>query len=870
MRQVILNSGGAMVIRVPAPAAEPGAIVVRTRYSLISVGTEIASLLPPPALPQAPLIRLQGIGSLAGLYLGKALRNPRKAVHRVASIAAHQVRKRLPKRPPNSLSSVATAAWKSEHATSFSAQGQTLRLTTDTSPFLYQAVGAPFAIPKGHGIRVTLHGKLANGPICFGLLRATDGTWLSSHQLPTGHIDEELLIDALGCESAMAVFANAGAKHPVSLDLDVVEIATTTPKTDGPMNEMDQQGWAVGYSAVGEVVAVGAGVSEFAIGQLVACCGAGKANHADYISVRRNMASPVPQGCDPRWAATTTVGAIALQGVRRAQPALGERIAVLGLGLIGQMTVQILRAAGCFVIGFDLDPERVERAMALGMDSGASDLESFRQLIRQSTNGLGADRCLATAATKSSAVINTAMDVTRAKGTVVIVGDVGLNVERAQFYRKEIDLLMSTSYGAGRYDPRYEEDGIDYPPAYARWTINRNMTAYMELLTSGRVNVEALIDRIAPVTAAAEVYRELVEASPRPMGVLLQYPDAGEDAAQSVIRLRGHRKIQSGLANYVLVGVGAYGTSMLVPLMEQHRDCFFLRGVVSQDPVRGGNYARANNLEILASELAPVLDDPSIDLLVIASRHHLHADQVCRALLAGKHVFVEKPLAITWDDLDRVVRTYNGLEQRPLLMVGFNRRFSPAIRQLRSELDGRKAPLVMNYRLNGGYIPPDSWLQSSAGGGRNLGEACHMYDVFRSLTGAPIASIQAAGINPGNTAYLRNDNFCATLIYEDGSIGNLVYTALGPKSGMPKERLEVFCDGKAWIVDDYKALLRAGVDTPLWQSDKVDKGQETQMGLFAHALAQGGAPPIPFDQLIETTAVALHVEDLLAGREQDP
>ncbi|MEN9783057.1 MAG: oxidoreductase, partial [Pseudomonadota bacterium] len=638
-----------------------------------------------------------------------------------------------------------------------------------------------------------------------------------------------------------------------------------------PQSELDDQGWNVGYSLAGEVVAVGAGVTDLAAGDLVACAGAGKANHADYVSVPRNLVCRLPVGCDLKLAATTTVGTIALQGVRRAAPLLGETVCVIGLGLIGQITAQLLRANGVKVIGLDLDPQRVAKALALGMDAGASTTGEYQLLVRDLTGGRGADRVLITAAAKSDAVINLAMDVARAKGRVVIVGDVGLNVKRDIFYRKEIDLLMSTSYGPGRYDRGYEEEGRDYPFAHVRWTLNRNMQAYLDLIATGRVNIAALIERVIPVTDAPVAYRELADSDSAalPLGVLLQYPDdtrqLPDTADATRIHIRGHRKPPGGVTRYALVGAGAFGTAMLVPQMAKRKDLFFLGGIVSRNTAAAGNFARQNQIEVLTTELDDILKDPGFDLVVIATRHHEHADQVVRCLQAGKHVFVEKPLALNWNELDRVIACYESLSEKPLLMVGFNRRFSPAIQTLRSAVSSRRSPLIMNYRLNGGYIPLDSWVQGTQGGGRNIGEACHMYDVFRSLSGAPAVSVNAEAIDPRDLPYLRNDNFCATIRYADGSIGNLVYTALGPKTGLPKERLEVFCDGEAYVLDDYRSLMRASDTQLLWQDNNVDKGHFEQLSRFGKAIAEGEDSPIPFEELMETSALALHVEDLLHG-----
>ncbi|MGH9143731.1 MAG: bi-domain-containing oxidoreductase, partial [Vicinamibacterales bacterium] len=633
------------------------------------------------------------------------------------------------------------------------------------------------------------------------------------------------------------------------------------------VSDMSAQGWAIGYSVAGEVVAVGEGIADLAAGDLVAAAGAGQANHAEYVAVPRNLVCRLPPRCDVKSAASATVGAIAMQGVRRAAPQLGERVAVLGLGLIGQITIQLLKAAGCRVIGLDLDAQRVARAIALGLDAGASDVETFKALVRDGTQGRGADRTLMTAATKSNAVVNLAMEVTRAKGTVVIVGDVGLHVDRAIFYRKEIDLLMSTSYGPGRYDAVYEAEGQDYPYAYVRWTLNRNMQAYLELVAAGKVNFDALVDRTLAIDQAPATYGELAKAADAlPLGVLIDYADAAAaDPDPSRVTLTGHRRTPVDRINYALVGAGAFGTAMLVPQMRKRADRYFLRGVVSRTGTQGSNFARDNQVEILTSDLDVVLRDPDFHLVVIATRHRDHADQVVRSLAAGKHVFVEKPLAVTWEGLAQVVDARAARTDAPMLMVGFNRRFSPALQALKERLNGRRAPLMIQYRLNAGYIPLDHWVHGSDGGGRNIGEACHMYDVFRFLTGAPARSIAAAAIDPHGLPYARNDNFTATIAYEDGSIASLMYTALGPKAGLGKEHITVFCDGEAFIVDDFKRLTRASDGSVLWQSSEPDKGHFEELSRLADAIAAGDAAPIPFEELVETSTVALEVENQIFG-----
>jgi predicted dehydrogenase len=331
--------------------------------------------------------------------------------------------------------------------------------------------------------------------------------------------------------------------------------------------------------------------------------------------------------------------------------------------------------------------------------------------------------------------------------------------------------------------------------------------------------------------------------------------------------LRGAQPAKKDSIGYALIGAGAFGTHMLVPQMDRRPDRFQLRAVVSRDAVRGSNFARSRRIATLASHPAEVLGDPNIDLVVIATRHSDHPMQVEAALAAGKAVFVEKPLAIDWAGLERVRAALEKVGPgNTRLMVGFNRRFAPAVARLKDVVAGRRSPLVISYRLNGGFIPSDHWIQGAAGGGRNVGEACHMYDLFRSLAGAPLSDIQALAINPGTTPHLRNDNFVATLRYEDGSVGNLVYTALGPKEGLSKERIEVFADGEAYVIDDFKSLIRSSTGEVLWQSRAPEKGHFEELNLFGEALASGGEQPIPLAEILETTAASLQIEDLIHGR----
>ena len=876
MRQILCNSSGALVARVPRPAVEPGSILVRVRHSMVSVGTELEPLRANRSDGTAGGLLESGkrYTSLAKTYLGKALSDPTRAVQKARQIArmAVESKRRASREKPEVVLTANDIQWTRCSAEAMDSTGGRVEITTDASAASYQAMSQPIEIKSGKVPIIRLVGEVSKGQVSIGLLNEAQDAWLGARTFDEGSFEDRLIFAPRGSARITLVVANAGATAPSRLTLETVEVIMAPPTEGGlPQSELGDVGWNVGYSVAGEVVAVGAGITEFVPGDLVACAGAGQANHAEYVVVKKHLAARLPAGCSTAAGSSVALGAIALQGVRRAEPQIGETFCVLGLGLIGQLTVQMLRANGCHVVGMDLDPRRVRRAMDLGLADGSADPEELAALVQDRTGGMGADGTLIAAASKSDVVINSAMKLTRRRGRVVVVGDVGLNIERADFYRREIDLLMSTSYGPGRYDDSFERDGTPYPFPYVRWTLTRNMDCYLRLIADGAVNVEALIDVNAPIDEATQVYELLAAATEEPpLGVVINYPDDERDLPEPAdatrVTIRGHRRPHGEPIRYALVGAGAFGTSMLVPQLKKTRLGFFLGGVVSRDAVRGGNFARQNQVEVLASDLENVVADPDFDLFVIATRHHEHAAQVVTCLEAGKDVFVEKPLALTWEELDSIIAAYEARDPKPLVMVGFNRRFSPALRELARQLKGRRSPLVISYRLNGGYVPPDSWIQGTQGGGRNLGEACHMYDVFRFLAGSPVASIHAAAIEPGTLPYLRNDNFCASISFRDGSLGNLIYTALGPKDGMGKERIEVFCDGDSWVVEDFQSLVRGSDQKVVWQSDEVDKGHFEQLRQLGETIVDGRAAPITFDEIVEVSAIALRVEELIHGR----
>lgn len=624
-------------------------------------------------------------------------------------------------------------------------------------------------------------------------------------------------------------------------------------------------GSATGYSAAGVVIEVGSEVEGFAVGDRVACAGAGIANHAEVIDVPVNLAVKIPETLCTSLASTVTLGAIAMQGVRRAQPTLGETFVVVGLGILGQITAQMLSANGCRVIGIDLDPRRVQLALDNGMDIGINPgEENYVERVLKYTDGLGADAAIVTAATESNQVISEAMQACRKKGRVVLVGDVGLDLNRADFYKKELDFLISSSYGPGRYDPFYEEGGQDYPIAYVRWTENRNMQAYIELLAKSKVKLSNLCCPPYPIDKAGDAYDALKGSGDKPLLVLLEYPER-EGVRASRVVLRSAAQAKSSKIRVALAGASSFAQGMHLPNMVKLRDRFTLQAVMTRTGANARAVATQYEAAYCTTEYEDILKDDDVDLVMVATRHDLHGAMVLQALRAGKHVFVEKPLSLKEEEIDEIERFYVDHPDGPLLMVGFNRRFSPAIQTIRRILEHRTTPIIANYRMNAGYIPLDHWVHGPEGGGRNIGEACHIYDVFHSLAGtSSVDSINAYSITPSSMQWARNDNFVATLKYADGSVCTLTYSALGDKS-YPKERMEVFADGKVIVMDDYKSVTVHGGRHKGWSSASSQKGQMEELEALSATLLSGKSWPITLDEQLRASRVSLEVERQIQG-----
>lgn len=617
-------------------------------------------------------------------------------------------------------------------------------------------------------------------------------------------------------------------------------------------------GSLVGYSAAGIVIGVGANIRDVKVGERVACAGAQCAHHAEIINVPRNLLVKIPEAVSFEEASTVTLGSIAMQGVRRAHTTLGECFVVIGLGVIGQFAVQMLKASGCKVIVSDLDASRIEMALKHGADyaiqpDGTTDAEQVERL----TDGIGADGVIITAAAKSDAIVSTAFKMCRRKGRVVLVGDVGLHLNRADFYEKEIDFFISTSYGPGRYDNLYEEKGLEYPVSYVRWTENRNLQEVLNLMAAKKLHVMDMVSKIYPVEEADTAYESLKTASLKPLMVLLSYPQKEQEAAD-VVTVATH-PLRKDRIQVALIGAGGFAKGMHLPNIKQLGDLYQLRAVMSRTGTNAEAVAKQFGADYATTNYEKVLADDAVDMVLIATRHNLHASMVLAALGAGKHVLVEKPLAINAEELSRIELFYREHHDAPLLLTGFNRRHSRYLQEIAKHTTARQNPMIIHYTMNAGYIPLDHWVHTEEGAGRNIGEACHIYDVFNFLTGAKAISVSASSIQPSGAYYSAKDNFVATITYDDGSVANLIYTAVGSKD-YPKETMEIFFDGKIITLDDYRSMKGYGVKLASLETKGSEKGQLEEIKAFGSAIKNGGEPPIPLWQQVQAMQIAFAVE----------
>lgn len=632
----------------------------------------------------------------------------------------------------------------------------------------------------------------------------------------------------------------------VKQTLDKAKREGILPTVQAVFNRLDQP-MGLGYSTAGTIVALGKNMQGFRVGQRVACAGGGYATHAEYNLVPRNLLTPLPKNVDFESAAFTTLGAIALHGFRLAEPQLGENVAVIGLGLLGLLTIQMADAAGCNVLGIDIDPKRVKLASSLGLEAVAR--PQAESAAAAFTQNRGFDSIIICADTSSNDPVELAGIIARDRAKVVATGAVGLNFPRKIYYEKEISFINSRSYGPGRYDLNYEENGQDYPFGYVRWTEGRNFQAVVDLMASGKLKVAPLISHRFDIEEGVKAYEVITGKKKEPfLGVLLKYPDVEKSESSKVIRFNVPTFKHSNVITLGVLGAGLFANSTLLPILKSNKD-FELVGIASSGGLHAQHSGRKFGFQYATSSEDEIINDPKINTVAILTRHDTHADLVVKALKAGKHVFVEKPLAINEKQLTQITKALAAHDS--LLTVGFNRRFASLIRNLKSQISNRVEPLHAHYRVNAGFIPANHWTQDPAiGGGRIIGEACHFVDVLTFLVGTAPVSVTAHAL-PNNGKY-SEDNVSMTFTFADGSVGVVDYLANGDKS-MPKERLEVFCGGMVAVLDDYVSLTTVKDGKKKVESGAQDKGWRGEMAAFADALKAGKEPPISYEHLIGVT-----------------
>lgn len=695
-------------------------------------------------------------------------------------------------------------------------------------------------------------------------------TWLEEVPAPRpargelGLVSRTSLVSA-GTERMLVEFGKASWLQKARQQPDKVRMVLEKMRTDGVASTLEavqsklEQPLALGYCNVGTVIALGEAVSGYAVGDRVVSNG----KHAEVVCVPKNLCARIPDAVSDEQAAFTVLAAIGLQGIRLANPTLGECVVVTGLGLIGLLTVQMLRAQGCRVMGIDLDPERLALAKRFGAEvvNPAAGEDALAAALRFS-RGAGVDAVIITASTRSNEPVSQAARMCRKRGRIVLVGVVGLELSRSDFYEKELSFQVSCSYGPGRYDASYEAKGQDYPIGFVRWTEQRNFEAVLDLMAAGALDVGPLISHRFALADAEQAYA-LLTSGQRSLGILLQYPeDEGGSRLARTVHLREARGGGATAANVALLGAGNYASRVLLPAVVKAGGQ--VQAVVSGGGVTAVHFGRKFGAARASTDWQQAIADEAVDTVIIATRHDVHARQVLAALRAGKHVFCEKPLCLRMDELDEIEHE---ARSRPgqLLMVGFNRRFAPQIVRMHALLSTVVEPKTLIMTINAGEIPADHWTQNTeVGGGRIVGEGCHFIDLLRHLVGARIISARAACVGGGAGMAVREDKATLMLEFADGSLGTIHYFANGSKA-FPKERLEVFCAGRVLQLDNFRVLRSWGWpgfrSMRLWRQDK---GQQACVAAFLAAVREGSAAPIALDEVVEVSRCSINLQAALA------
>ncbi len=653
-----------------------------------------------------------------------------------------------------------------------------------------------------------------------------------------------------GTERSFVEFGKASLLAKARSKPDKVKQVLDKIKADGLLPTLEtvfarlDEPFPLGYCNAGVVVEVGAGVEAFETGDRVISNGA----HAEIVCVPRNLCAKIPEGVSDEEAAFTVLGAIGLQGVRLIAPTLGEAVVVTGLGLIGLMVVQMLRANGCRVLGIDPDPGRLELARQMGAET--VDLSTGADPVATAlafSHGRGVDGVIITAAAKTNEIMHQSAQMSRKRGRIVLVGVVGLNLTRSDFYEKELTFQVSCSYGPGRYDATYEDRGLDYPIGFVRWTEQRNFEAILDLLASGCLDVTPLISKRIEHSESAEAYRLLAEER-EALGILLTYPRA-EATRATVVSLERGERASSGTGRAVVGLIGAGNFARMTGLPALARTNARLAGVADLDGTAAAHVGKKFGFERTTTDHHTLLNDPDINTMFIFTRHDLHAPLVMETLEAGKHVFVEKPLCLNLEQLAQIRQAYEKAEDRQLL-VGFNRRFSPHAIKMKALLANRTQPLCMNMMVNAGVIPRGGWVHDpDVGGGRIIGEGCHWIDLMSFLAGAPVSRVVSTRIGQSPAVDIRDDKLTITLSFTNGSAGTLHYFGNGSKT-YPKETLEVFCDGKVLRLDNFRLLRGYGwAGFKKMKLRRMDKGHRREFQQMIEAVTTGGPGVIPFAEI---------------------
>jgi len=636
----------------------------------------------------------------------------------------------------------------------------------------------------------------------------------------------------------------------------------------------------LGYSSAGVVVEVGKNVHKFSVGDKVACVGAGYAAHAEYITVPENLCCKIPENVSFEEASFGMLGIIALHGIRCANLTFGERVAVIGLGLIGLLTVQILKAYGCVVAGFDIDPSKVDLAKQLGVDAAVTDPEEFKNLTNRITEGYGTDAVIITAATKSAEPIHLAVEISRFRGRVVVVGVVDIHPNRNEMWHKEVEIIVSKAGGPGSLDPIYENKGIDYPVGYIRWTENRNLQEFLRLISERKIYLRPLITHRIHIRDALSLYNDMLNNKGGPyIGVVIEYNKDEKDIYAKGVSKENYddKNEKLKVSNFPnlsensfvttpvvgVIGAGLFGKALLIPALSKVPNVK-LHTICTAHGINANHVAKKYHFQNITTNYQEVIQNQDINSVVILTPHSSHAKMVIEALKANKHVFVEKPLCINEEELKEIYDTYVGLANKPFLMVGYNRRFSPHSQKLKETILNRRDPVMIYYRINAGFVQPNHWVHSEEeGGGRIIGEVCHFVDLMMYFTDSLPFKVYAERVSGNNKTIVNDDNVSVTIKFSDGSVGNIFYSASGDKA-FSRERVEVYCEGKTILINDFK-------ETQFWFGGKTKKyktinqeiGYNEELKHFANVISGIEKPKISFEEIYYSTLAVFKINDSL-------